>query len=65
MAEKDILEKILMSHADVFADCVNALVYGGRHRLKAGDLCPAPTESFYQGNGAHNQFCDASRYLTE
>ena len=40
MAEKDILEKILMSHADVFADCVNALDYGGRNRVKAGDLCP-------------------------
>ena len=35
MAEKDILEKILMSHADVFADCVNALDYGGRNRVKA------------------------------
>lgn len=25
MAEKDITEKILMSYADVFADCVNTL----------------------------------------
>jgi len=66
VAEKDILEKILMSHADVFADCVNALVYGGRHRLKAGDLCPAPTESFYRGRrGMRNQFCDVSFWLVE
>lgn len=28
MAEKDITEKVLMSHADVFADCVNALADG-------------------------------------
>lgn len=34
MAEKDILEKILMSYADVFADCENALTYGGRKRLR-------------------------------
>ena len=27
MAEKDILEKVLLSHADVFADCVNTLAY--------------------------------------
>ena len=30
MAEKDISEKILLSHADVFADCENALIYGGK-----------------------------------
>lgn len=34
MAEKDILEKVLMSHADVFADCINALMYEGRKKLK-------------------------------
>lgn len=55
-----------MSHADVFADCVNALDYGGRNRVKAGDLCPAPTESFYRGRrGMRNQFCDVSFYLME
>lgn len=46
MAEKDILEKALMTHSDVFADCENALGYGGRKRLRAEDICPAPTESF-------------------
>ena len=49
MAEKDILEKVLMAHSDVFADCENALVYGGRKRLSAEEICPAPTESFYRG----------------
>ncbi len=38
MAEKDITEKVLMSHTDVFADCVNALVYGGRRRLRTCSL---------------------------
>ena len=30
MAQKDILEKILMAHGDVFADCVNVFLYGGQ-----------------------------------
>ncbi len=65
MAEKDITEKVLMSHADVFADCVNALAYGGRRRLRAEDLHPAPTESFYRKKGRmHNQFSDKSFFRT-
>lgn len=44
MAEKDIQEKILMTYSDVFADCENALAYGGRKRLKEEELYPAPTE---------------------
>ena len=64
MAEKDILEKMLMAHSDVFADCENVFVYGGRKRLKAKDICPAPTESFYRGKDKiHNQFEDVSAYL--
>ncbi len=66
MAEKDILEKILMTYSDVFADCENALAYGGRKRIKEEDLCPAPTESFYIGKDKiHNQFEDVSAYLME
>lgn len=61
MAEKDILEKVLLLHADVFADCENALNFGGARKLAAGDMYPAPTESFYQGSvRMHNQFCDVS-----
>lgn len=64
MAEKDIREKILMRHADVFADCMNALIYGGERKVTAGDLQPAPTESFYNGkHGMRNQFCDVSFYF--
>ena len=66
MAEKDIGEKILMSYADVFADCVNALAYEGRQRLIAEELQAAPTESFYRGKGKmRNQFCDRSFYRME
>lgn len=64
MADKDISEKILMRHADVFADCGNALMYGGEQRLRAENLQPAPTESFYRGKvKMRNQFCDVSFYL--
>lgn len=66
MAEKDILEKVLLSYADVFADCVNSLAYGGRRRFRVEDMRPAPTESFYRGSKrVHNQFCDLSYYLTD
>ncbi len=66
MAEKDIAEKVLMSHADVFADCVNALAYEGRQRLIAEELQAAPTESFYRGREKmRNQFCDKSFYRME
>lgn len=36
MAQKDILEKILMAHGDVFADCVNVFLYGGQPKLRGG-----------------------------
>lgn len=66
MAEKDITEKNLMSYADVFADCENVLMYGGKRRVKVELLQPAPTESFYQnGKKVHNQFSDVSYFLIE
>lgn len=66
MAEKDILEKILMSYADVFADLENVFTYGGKQKLRAENLQPAPTESFYKGKSRmHQQFCDESFYLVK
>lgn len=66
MAEKDILEKILLAHADVFADCVNALAHGGERRLREESMHPAPTESFYHGRRKKRaQFCDRSFFLME
>lgn len=61
--EKDILEKVLLAYSDVFADCENALAYGGEQMLQAEELIPAPTESFYPGaEGLHSQFCDVSSF---
>lgn len=66
MAEKDLTQKILLSYGDVFADCENALAYGGEQRLQAEKLHPAPTESYYRGKKKlHNQFADVSAYLVE
>lgn len=66
MADKDISEKILMRHADVFADCENVLTYEGERRVHAENLQPAPTESFYRGKErVRNQFCDVSFYLVK
>ena len=69
VAEKDIAEKILLSYADVFADCENVLMYGGKQKLKVNEMQPAPTESFYltwggegKKGGMQNQFCDKSFY---
>lgn len=63
MAEKDIQEKVLMSHVDVFADCVNVLMCDGQKALHKKNLRPAPTESFYRGKKRiRNQFCDKSYY---
>ena len=42
MAEKDVTEKILMSYADVFADCINTLVYDGERLLNPAGTQPAP-----------------------
>lgn len=63
MAEKDITEKVLLSYADVFSDCINTLVYSGKQYLNPQNTQSAPTESFYKGQKPHNQFCDVSRYL--
>lgn len=68
MAEKDITEKILISCADVFADCINALVFEGEQKLEPGDLQHAPTESFYHIppiRAAHtgNRWIPRNRYI--
>ena len=38
MAEKDIMEKTLESHEDVFADIVNVLLFSGKKIIRAEDL---------------------------
>lgn len=47
MGQKDLTEKILMDHNDVFADIINGLVFEGKQVIKPNDLCEA---------GVHSQF---------
>ena len=64
MGQKDLTQKTLESYPDVFADCVNALLYRGNPYLQAENLLPAPTETTYPDNAdeLHNQFQDVSKY---
>ena len=38
MGEKDITEKILEDHNDVFADIINGLVFAGEQKILAESL---------------------------
>lgn len=64
MGQKDLTQKNLEYYPDVFADTVNALLYGGKQVLSPNDLQPAPTETLYPGNekSLRNQFHDVSKY---
>lgn len=64
MGQKDLTEKNFLLHQDVFADTLNALAYAGRENVRAQDLMPAPTESFYHADQGKltNQFSDAAMY---
>ncbi|MBR1855409.1 MAG: hypothetical protein IJ794_20080 [Lachnospiraceae bacterium] len=65
MGQKDLSQKHLESYPDVFADIVNALLYEGRQIVKADELIPAPTESFYRAGEQKlkNQFQDVSQCI--
>lgn len=64
MGQKDLTEKSLEVYPDVFADTVNALLYGGEQVVLAENLQAAPTETLYQGKSGElrNQFHDVSKY---
>jgi len=66
MGQKDLTEKHLEMYPDVFADTVNALMYGGRRILREEELIPARTETLYRGNAGDlkNQFQDVGMYVT-
>lgn len=64
MGQKDLTQKNLECFPDVFADIINALLYGGEKVLSPENIKPAPTETIYfskQGK-LRNQFHDVSRY---
>ena len=48
MAQKDITEKKLEAHNDVFADIINNLVFNGEEVVSASDLSDVPTHSYYE-----------------
>lgn len=65
MAEKDITEKILLSYADVFSDCINALAYGGKQYLNPQNTQPAPTESFLEILTGDTRFTELAKQFYE
>ena len=61
--EKDVSEKILEDHNDVFADIINNLVFDGREVVKADELENAPTVSqLKMADGLHEQERDTAKY---
>jgi len=65
MGQKDLTQKQMEAYADVFADLINALLYGGQPVVLAQELKPAPTESVYDTGAKKlkNQFADISYYI--
>ena len=51
MGEKDIAEKILLAHNDVFSDIVNVLLFGGQEVIQENDLEDQTTGSAYKADG--------------
>lgn len=64
MSGKDITEKTLESYDDVFADIVNALLFGGEQVVRQECLRDAQTFSQYKADGAsvHSQERDVAKY---
>lgn len=66
MAEKDITEKSLEAHNDVFADIVNNLLFGGAEHVKEDDLAQGRERSDYDGAaGIREQERDSSKFWKE
>ena len=54
--DKDVSEKILEDHNDVFADTVNVLLFGGQEVLQPDELENAmPVSQFRLSDGLHEQ----------
>lgn len=64
MGQKDLTEKNFLMYQDIYADTLNVLAYAGREVVRAEELLPAPTESFYLAGREKlaNQFNDVSMY---
>ena len=63
MGEKDATEKTLESYADVFADIVNILLFGGKTIIAPEDLRDALPRSIYKADGKlHEQERDTAKF---
>ena len=63
MGEKDVTEKTLESYADVFADIVNVLLFGGKTIIAPEDLRDALPRSIYKADGKlHEQERDTAKF---
>ena len=64
MGQKDLAAKELESKPEVFADIINAFLYGGKQVVLPECLKPAPTETLYESTYEvlRNQYNDVSKY---
>ena len=61
--QKDIAERTLESYSDVFADIVNALLFGGRRIVRETELTDAATHSQLKiDDGLHEQERDVAKF---
>ncbi len=66
MGKKDSAEKLLEAHNDVFADIVNALLFGGEQIVKEDSLTDAqPFSSFKATGDTRLQERDVAKYWNE
>lgn len=60
--EKDMTEKMLADHNDVFADVVNVLLFHGIHQIEEDELVNTKDKSQYKADGGiHEQERDLSK----
>lgn len=64
MGQKDMVEKILEDHNDVFADIVNVLLFKGKQIMRKESLRETNAKSFYKAETGklHEQERDVSKY---
>lgn len=63
MAEKDIVEKTLEGHNDVFADITNVCLFQGKQLVKEEELEDATPRSYYKADGKiREQERDVAKY---
>lgn len=67
MGKKDISQKTLLAHNDVFADIVNVLLFDGEQVVKAQSLTDSQTFSQYKASGdtLHSQERDVAKNWNE